>query len=39
MSALECCQPLATPCIPRIVLHLLEAARDCPRHRRQEAAV
>ena len=38
MSALGCCVRLATPCSPRRDFHRLEAARDNPRHHRQEAA-
>ena len=38
MRALECCVHLATPYSPHSDFHRLEAARDCLRHHRQEAA-
>ena len=38
MSALGYSVHLASPCYPRIVLHGAVAARDCPRHHRQEEA-
>ena len=38
MNALGCCARLATPCSPHRYSHRLEAARDSPRHHRQEAA-
>lgn len=38
MSALGCYVCLATPCSPHRYSHRLEAARDSPRHHRQEAA-
>lgn len=37
MSALGCYVRLATPCPPHRYSHRLEAARDSPRHHRQEA--
>ena len=38
MNAFGSYAHLATPCSPRIDSHRLEAARDSPRHHRQEAA-
>ena len=38
MSALGSCVRLTAPCSPQRVSHRLEAARDSPRHHRQEAA-
>ena len=38
MSVLECCVHLATPYSPHSDFHRLEAARDSPRHHRQETA-
>ena len=38
MNALGSCVRLTAPCSPQRVSHRLEAARDCLRHHRQEAA-
>ena len=38
MNALGSCVRLTAPCSPQRVSHRLEAARDNPRHQRQEAA-
>lgn len=38
MNAFGSYARLATPCYPRRDFHLLEAARNNPRHHRQEAA-
>ena len=38
MNAFRSYARLATPCYPRRDFHLLEAARNNPRHHRQEAA-
>ena len=38
MNALGSCVRLTAPCSPQRVSHRLEAARDSPRHHRQEAA-
>ena len=38
MNAFGSYAHLATPCYPRRNFHRLEAARDNPRHHRQEAA-
>ena len=38
MNAFGSYARLATPCYPRRDFHRLEAARGCPRHRKQEAA-
>ena len=39
MNALGSCVRLTAPCSPQRVFHRLEAARDSPRHHRQEAAI